>query len=341
MTIKHEYADQNLAEKLLQYVDIFKLRFFLKVKSSGSLPVVKGSTLRGVIAHTFYDRHCQCKLVDGKHENDCAYAILFEHSYSERAAHWLKEDSWMEQLLQKQDAKPIVFDASAQLKTQYTQNELFYFDISLFGDSILCLEPLIDSISVAGQFGFGVQKVKMELLQVNTVNEYDLPSRLVYSAKEGQIDFPAIERVDLQAQYSSCENMTNGIKVELKTPLRFKLNGQFSTELTGEAFAKMIVNRVLSICALYHEVSYFDDKVIEELFKDLKGFTLEEKKLEYYSLERYSNRKQYKMNMSGIVGCFSVNEHIERLLPWLIIAQYVHIGKNTLFGLGKLSLEVK
>ena len=51
--------------------------------------------------------------------------------------------------------------------------------------------------------------------------------------------------------------------------------------------------------------------------------------------ERYSNRLESKHPLSGLVGRALLSDIPEPLWPYLILGQWVHVGKSASFGQGR------
>jgi len=44
------------------------------------------------------------------------------------------------------------------------------------------------------------------------------------------------------------------------------------------------------------------------------------------------------MKMGGFVGDISFKGDLEKFLPFIILGEYIHVGKGTSFGLGKYDI---
>jgi hypothetical protein len=49
---------------------------------------------------------------------------------------------------------------------------------------------------------------------------------------------------------------------------------------------------------------------------------------------RISGRRQVEHDLSGFVGSITFHGPLDSFLPWLRIGEYVHVGKNAVFGNG-------
>ena len=55
-------------------------------------------------------------------------------------------------------------------------------------------------------------------------------------------------------------------------------------------------------------------------------------------MERYSNRTNAKMDLSGLIGTIEYEGDLTPFVPWVYAAQRLHIGRNTTFGMGKIQV---
>lgn len=65
----------------------------------------------------------------------------------------------------------------------------------------------------------------------------------------------------------------------------------------------------------------------------------DERRLEWRDWTRYSSRQRQTMTLGGAVGDWTLAGDIARAWPWLHLGQWLHVGKETVFGLGGYRLE--
>jgi hypothetical protein len=63
------------------------------------------------------------------------------------------------------------------------------------------------------------------------------------------------------------------------------------------------------------------------------------RRLEWRDWTRYSSRQQQTMTLGGVVGDWTLKGNFAHAWPWLYLGQWLHIGKETVFGLGGYWLE--
>lgn len=61
--------------------------------------------------------------------------------------------------------------------------------------------------------------------------------------------------------------------------------------------------------------------------------------LRWCDWQRYSSRQQRKIALGGVVGTWRLGGDLAPFRPFLILGQWLHVGKNASFGLGQYRLE--
>jgi CRISPR/Cas system endoribonuclease Cas6 (RAMP superfamily) len=74
------------------------------------------------------------------------------------------------------------------------------------------------------------------------------------------------------------------------------------------------------------------------LIESSKEIKFEKENLSWFDWERYSNRQDTKMMMGGFTGSIVFKGDFEKFIPFLILGEYIHVGKGTSFGLGKYEI---
>jgi len=58
----------------------------------------------------------------------------------------------------------------------------------------------------------------------------------------------------------------------------------------------------------------------------------------WHDWERYSQRQDKKLKMGGFLGEITFEGELTEFLSFLKIGEYLHIGKGTVYGLGKYEI---
>ena len=61
--------------------------------------------------------------------------------------------------------------------------------------------------------------------------------------------------------------------------------------------------------------------------------------LRWHDWTRYSLRQDRRMKLGGLVGSVTYAGDLKPFTPFIALGQYVHVGKNCTFGLGKYRVE--
>ena len=67
---------------------------------------------------------------------------------------------------------------------------------------------------------------------------------------------------------------------------------------------------------------------------------MEKQGLYWKDWERYSNRKRSRMKLGGLIGGLKLQGNLALFLPYLRLGEWLHLGKQTTFGLGMYRLNV-
>ena len=74
------------------------------------------------------------------------------------------------------------------------------------------------------------------------------------------------------------------------------------------------------------------------LIENSKSIKVKEERLSWVDWERYSNRQETKMKMGGFIGSITFEGDFKPFLPFLLLGEYIHVGKGTSLGLGKYEI---
>ena len=296
------------------------------------LPAYKGSTLRGAFGHAFKRVVCTLRKKDCHDcilKERCVYSYVFETPPPSNT-----------EIMKKYTAAPhpFVILPPADEKTLYRKDEYFTFNLTLIGKATEYLPYFIYTFDELGKVGIGRGRGKYNLERVSALHKngkcklkeiYQAEKKILKSGHE------IIKWQDL-IHNESLSNK-NELKLKFHTPTRIKYHEDLVLDLEFHILIRNLLRRISTL-------SYFHCG--NKLDIDFKGLINEAEKIETTSnslswkdWERYSNRQETKMKMGGFVGEIIFEGNLEIFLPFIMLGEYIHVGKGTSFGLGKYSIK--
>ena len=129
--------------------------------------------------------------------------------------------------------------------------------------------------------------------------------------------------------------------LHLRSPMRLQHYGDWMTaeHLTAPILLKAVLRRYQMMAQLYavpqaepqqpqpiESVTEFDPIQLDQV-------TLE-RRVKWMQWTRYSNRQRREMTLGGLVGRVYLTDIPDEIWPYLYLGQWLHAGKNSIFGLG-------
>lgn len=308
-------------------IDAFPLaryRFEWQVTSPVRLPDYAGSMLRGAFGHALRSLACmtRAKTCDGcALTSTCPYPALFAPPAP--AAHTLQKFS--------QVPVPYVIEPPEWGAKVLAEGEVFSFNQVLIGGALRELPLVILAWRRALGRGIGAGDGKADLIRVVHCGE----------AGETEIHRPESGALLAHEQKVSLPDTAgpDALRAMLRfhTPLRLQQNGRaLPPEKLDARTLLMALARRASLLAEFHcGTSLIED--FSALSAACAGIS-EEKNLAWRDWTRYSSRQQQKIALGGVVGDWMLEGELTPFLQLLRLGEWLHVGKETAFGLGHYML---
>jgi len=195
----------------------------------------------------------------------------------------------------------------------------FDFSLYLFAKSCHALPYVLSSLEMAlTQNGVGRERMTFEALQmeVNGVTVYR--------------DHAFSSQIDSAPCHIDIGDYASDVKIKFLTPLRIKKGNKLTyDDITIEHILRSIYQRKQQI---------FDNEEVYSLDYEPTYIT-SVKIFEYKPLYRKSDRQGKKMVMGGVIGEMAVLGLDKKSYELLKIGEIIGVGKQTVFGLGKIEVE--
>ena len=309
-------------------LEMANFRFAFIADEEAQLPLYLGSTLRGAMGRVFRNNACMTKarICSGcMFVRQCAYAYIFETSKEQ--VHENNKDN-----VPLNIPHPFVLEPPLKAKTLYRKGEALQFNVVLIGRGIQFLPFFISAFGQAGLDGLGAGRYKFHLSKVEQLSgERKVP------LWEGGNQFLTQPYAQILTDEQDGK-VVNSITLDLQTPLRLIEGGRLSIDISFNLLMRGIFRR-LYILGLIHGqgalIIPFQDFLARADEVMLRRPLTQ---ISWQEWERYSNRQKRTLKMGGLVGRLSYQGDLTLFMPYIRMAQELHVGKGTVFGLGKIAL---
>jgi CRISPR-associated endoribonuclease Cas6 len=310
-------------KEALEKLTFALFEFVLVPERTIVFPPFKGNVFRGALGKTlryltcaFRDKDCSDCLIRDK----CIYSRMFESIHSggesilkniERAPH------------------PFVLYVPDKYHLEYPENSKVHFFLTLVGEAVDYISYFILAFEEMGRNGIGKQRTPfaVERVMCGGKNIYDTVEKKVTK------DFPLLTGKDLMGEQAR----VNEIKIELETPIRLKFGGKFRKHITFEMIIRNLLRRIQLLAALYCGGPARVDFV--DLIEKSKGIKVMDSAVHWVRQTRFSYRQEKSVGVGGVCGSISFEGDIGPFISFLRLAEYLHVGKSTAFGLGRIKIN--
>lgn len=299
-----------------------RYRLEFEVKTPLHLPAYAGSTLRGAWGGALRAASCMtrqpacdgCPLL-----RTCPYAAIFETRPPEGGAS-LQDFS--------QVPKPYVIEPPETGERDYAAGERLTFNIVLAGRALEHLPLILWAHVKAFRRGVGRGDGTAELVRV--VHEGQAEA-VILEGPDGAI-------LEHETAVPPALTFSDAVTLRFHTPLRLQANGRRATdgEYTARRLLMALVRRIALLCEFHGPGRLdLDFSGLARLAESIES----RKRLTWQDWTRYSNRQKQKMDLGGVVGEWTLAGDLAPFAPFLHLGQWLHVGKETAFGLGRYTLH--
>jgi CRISPR-associated endoribonuclease Cas6 len=310
----------------ISYAD---LEVQLEALERAQLPAYKGSAFRGALGHSLRTLICTSRdkdCIECSQKYDCAYSYIYETPPPKNT-----------RLLPKYDnaPHPFIFDPAPGDQTIFLQGENLPYRLLLFGQAIKYLPIFTFALANMAGRGLGAKKYRFRLDKVlGTAGENK--KAVIYDYKEQVV---RTERLKTQIlQLEEPKNGTKAVRIKFITPCRIQYEGHVSKALEFHILVRNLLRRI-SLMNYFHGNGINPEMDFKQIIDRARGIRMEMTSLEWKDWQRYSNRQQSKIEMGGFVGEAVYTGDLAEFMPLLKLGEALHIGKGTVFGLGKYECQ--
>jgi hypothetical protein len=300
-----------------------RLRFQFQAIDPIRLPSYSGSAWRGLLGHSL--RHSVCvtraPTCDGcMLRSHCAYSTFFE------------TPPVSAQTAQRYNAlpHPFVLEPPPAGQCEYAPGEPLALGLTLIGPAGDLRPYLIHALQRAGERGLGREGGRFRLHQV--IQETALGTdhwQPVFDASHGTLQ-------PLNTAPQALAPCPETLALDLLTPLRLKQRGHYvrPAQLSARALLGTLATRIELLAELYAAPARALER--NALHSAIDQIEIETTSLRWVEWTRYSSRQRTHMQLGGLLGPLRLHgPGLAPLWPLIALGQWLHVGKNTSFGLGR------
>ena len=258
-------------------------------------------------------------------KNSCIYALCFESIPTMAGA----PDGLTEL------PKPYIFSMHSLSNEDIEEGQTINFSINFFGEANRYLPYFVHSIIKLGEIGIG-KKIGSRRGQFK-LDKVICGDNLLFD-KTGTLK-PITNLPEISLTYSHPQSQKiNKLTIKYLTPIRIKEHNRLTDELPFFTLFNAIFRRIAAL-----EFSYGENNIIHdnELCEKARVITISDATLLWKDFDRYSGRQKTAMKLGGVVGYATYQGNdLQDFLPFLNYVEQVHVGKQTVFGFGKIEVLV-
>lgn len=311
-------------------IDYARLRFTLVARERAELPVFLGSTLRGAMGHAFRELFCMNRgaaCADCMLRDRCTYSYLFETRRLESVPGSAPAGEHL--------PRPYIIEVPMQSQGCYSKGEPLTFDLILIGDGLSFAPFFILAFEKAAAEGLGVIRAHYALHKVEQVLESD---NIAIWGGGNQLLAP-VQPLCTRNNPHPDDAGRECLVIRLATPLLLVDQGRKQDEIPFRLLMRGIFRRLDQLGRI-HGTGGLDlpFRVLLERAGEVESAP-GKRAAHWQDLMRYSNRQQTKISLGGLCGQLSYRGSVSEFLPYLRMAEILHVGKSTVIGLGKIFME--
>jgi hypothetical protein len=305
-------------------------RFHLESKTSLPMPAYnKGNVIRGGFGSAFRRIVCHASCREAETcelRNVCPYTAVFQPFVPEGS----------EKISRNRDIpRPFVIKPPLETKEIYLPGEQLSFDVVLVGKVKDFLPYFIVTFKELSHAGLGRNRAPVELVGVDHVRRHGTVAS-IYTRDDNLVRPPAeaISWEDLCHSNGANNGATKVTRITLRflTPTLLKADGLQMRRPSFGPLAKRLRDRINALAYFYCgaglEIDFKAFGDTAEKVETVSGST------RWVESSRYSRRRDVSHDLSGFVGEVTFEGRLGMFLPYLRLGEYLHVGKNAVFGNG-------
>ncbi len=221
--------------------------------------------------------------------------------------------------------------SAEERKTHYREGDYLHFSLTLFGDVIAYLNPVVQTVYLLGQYGIGESRARYQIEKIQNRYGNDILNNNSIYYKNYLIELLS-DYIEERKQQLKKNHLETNYRIFFNSPLSIKYQGEFIRKFDIRAILNGITRRI-------YMLECFEGRECTEK-KFLENFPIILKQnIRVFDAQKYSSRTKQYMPLKGISGEIVLDHIEEEMLEYLLAGEITHIGKNTRLGFGKYRIK--
>jgi CRISPR-associated endoribonuclease Cas6 len=293
------------------------------------LPAYPATTLRGGLGYSLKNRTCLKDEKTCKNECENKQRCIFSNLYESKSGETV-DGSYIPYM------RPYIIRTGFIKKRKYFSQDSFKFELILFGDAIQHYPFFISAMVRFGQKGIGVNQSPFSLKKVTSHTPFF--ENVIFDGVR-LCSKPFINKFN-HIDSSMFSIKANEISLTFLSPLRMQFERKYIEKADFVHIVDNLLKRTQSLLYHHHNkhmISFNTDDILDKAFEiQTAGQTMERT-----HLNRFSTRQKSDVHLDGLLGNITfTGKHLTELLPLLYLGQFLHLGKQTAFGLGQYKISI-
>lgn len=311
----------------------WQFEFTIQALNTVEFSSFSGPALRGGFGDILKKLTCHTGLQDCTgcpSFRDCPFTKIFNIAPPIDDAHFKNET---------QVPRPFIFEAVRERTISHGQKATFR--LGLVGAAIEHLPYFVLCFQQLGKIGIGKGRGKFKLMSVLSIDPIGktLPIR-IFDSSENILYLKksiAVELSELDSTESTLMS-TNGIRIVFDSPTHLNRRGEAADQSPSfEQLIRGILRRYSDLAALYGpgrpELDY------RQIVEKSKAICLKRSDLTFSRAKSFSHRKNALTPVDGLLGSIEYEGDVTPFLNYLMLGQWLHVGKQATFGMGQYHVE--
>jgi len=308
-------------------ITLLKVNLRIRFDGTGRISSNIANTLRGGFGAALRDIACtragmECR--DCNLSGECAYGYVFETPVPPSAAVMRKYPY---------APHPLVLSPPREITGYVSKGETSTVGVTLIGNAVKYFPYVLLSFKELGRRGLGSSGIgfsieRAECEDGGILYEGDTDVVTETAGMDGEKFFDIIPGNPVNARFS----------IHFMSPLRLKVGGRITSRPTFRDIVAALSRRAALLS--YFHCGGPGEPLHDLLLGRVGGVKMVDSRTMELTQRRFSSRQKRKIPMDGFMGTLTFEGDYGTFAPLLRVGEYIHVGKDTVFGYGQYRVEV-